>query len=176
MKIWIGGCTALLVIFGVTSCSSITRQSKNTKILDASQESDMEGTGTSSADLRAMAERMAQEIAALEWPNQNSRVRIAITTINTEEIRFPINPHLIEDRLLTDLIEFSAGTRLQFTQNENNADYLLSARLTALSKGTRDGVVDYLQYTFRLIDRAENILWARMYETKKQGKTGVMYR
>lgn len=169
----------------MSSCTSVTRQSKKTTILDASQEDTLGGTGTSSADIRSMAERMAREIAALSWPSNTnvapgapadtSKVRIALTDIENQT-RFPINPNVIKDRLLADLVEFSAGSKIQFTENPQGADYFLSARITSLSKGSSEGVSDYLLYSFKLIDKADTVSWMRTYETKKQGNVGVMYR
>ncbi len=160
-------------ILGISSCSSVTKQSKKNVILDTSQESEIEGTGTSSADLRSMAERMAREIAGLKF--SSDKTRIAIMEMDNQT-RFPLNPNLIKDRLLADLVEFSMGTGLQYTESPTGADYFLSARITALSKGSSEGVSDYLLYSFKLVDKAETVAWMRTYETKKQGKTGVMYR
>ncbi len=143
--------------------------------MDVSQEGEVEGTGTSSADIRSMAERMAREIAGIKWPEEKSRIRIAFTIIDNQT-RFPLNPNIIKDRLLTDLVEFSMGSKVQFTENPMGADYTLSARITALSKGSSEGVNDYLLYSFRLTDKADTVVWMKAYETKKQGRVGVMYR
>lgn len=157
------------------NCASVTKQSKDRVILDASQESAVEGTGTSSADIRSMAERMAREISGISFPKEQPTIRIALMEIDNQT-RFPLNPNVIKDRLLTDLVEFSQGTKLQFTENPTGASYLLSARITALSKGSSEGVSDYLLYSFRLTDKADTVVWMKAYETKKQGSVGVMYR
>lgn len=157
------------------SCSSVTKQSKKTRILDVSQEDTLGGTGTSSADIRSMAERMAREISGLAWPENMQRVRIALTEIDNQT-RFPINPNIIKDRLLADLVEYSAGTKIQYTENPAGADHFLSARITSLSKGSSEGVSDYLLYSFKLVSKDDTVVWMKAYETKKQGKTGVMYR
>ena len=166
---------SLFVTLLAISCTSVTKQSRKQTILENSQEGAIEGTGTSSADIRSMAERMAREIATIKWPEEKERIRIALVDVNNET-RFPINPNIIKDRLLTDLVEFSAGTKLQFTENINGADYLLLTRITALSKGSSEGVNDYLLYSFRLVDKADTVVWMKAYETKKQGNVGVMYR
>src|ERR1700688_276837 len=121
-----------------TGCASVTGQSRGTKILSESQEDDLGGTGTSSADIRSMAERMAREISAIQWPDDVKSIRIAFTKVDNQT-RFPINPNIIKDRLLTDLVEFSMGGKLAFTENSTGADYFLTARLTALSKGAKEG-------------------------------------
>lgn len=163
------------VMLSMFGCASVTKQSNKNLILDASQESAVEGTGTSSADIRSMAERMAREIASLNWPKQHDVTRIALMAVDNQT-RFALNPHIIQDRLLTDLVEFSAGTNLRFSENPSGADVRLTTRITALSKGTSEGVSDYLLYSFKLIDKSDTVLWAKAYETKKQGKVGVMYR
>src|SRR5271170_3419183 len=96
----------LIYIASLLSCASVTKQSKKTMILDASQEDTIGGTGTSSADVRSMAERMAREIAGLKWPKELERVRIVLLDIDNQT-RFAFNPNLIKDRLLADLVEFS---------------------------------------------------------------------
>jgi uncharacterized protein YceK len=163
---------AALVMSG---CSSVTKQSKKSMILDVSQEDTLGGTGTSSADVRSMAERMAREISTLGWPDSMQRVRIALTHLDNQT-RFPINPNVIKDRLLADLVEFSVGTKIQYTENPAGADYFLSARITSLSKGSSEGVSDYLLYSFKLVDKEDTVAWMKAYETKKTGNVGVMYR
>lgn len=166
---------AIGIMLGMFGCASVTKQSSKNMVLDASQESAVEGTGTSSADIRSMAERMAREIASLSWPKEHDKVRIALMPVDNQT-RFALNPHIIQDRLLTDLVEFSAGTHLRFSENPSGADVRLTTRITALSKGTSEGVSDYLLYSFKLVDKADTVIWAKAYETKKQGKVGVMYR
>lgn len=163
-----------LMMMVISSCASVTKQAKKQAILDASQEGDIEGTGTSSADIRSMAERMALEINALEWPVHSKSITIALDVVDNQT-RFPLNPHLIKDRLLTDLVELAKGTPLVFSENPKNAHYLLTTRITALSKGSSQGVNDYLLYSFKLL-QGDIIIWAKAYETKKQGSVGIMYR
>lgn len=168
-----------LVVLGLaamlTSCISVTKQRSDRVILDASQEGDLEGTGTSSSDIRSMAERMAREIAGINWNDNMSMRRIAFVDIDNQT-RFPLNPNIIKDRLLADLMEFTSGLSLRFSEEKAGADYLLSLRITALSKGSHQGVNDYLLYSFKLVDRENTLIWMKTYETKKQGKTGIMYR
>jgi hypothetical protein len=164
-----------LIFLVMPGCISVTKQPRNTTILDVSQEDKLGGTGTSSADIRSMAERMAREISGIKWPEGKHTTRIALTDVDNQT-RFAINPNIIKDRLLTDLIELASGTGISYTENQSQADYFLSSRITALSKGSADGVSDYLLYTFKLVDRADTVIWMKAYETKKQGKTGVMYR
>lgn len=164
-----------LVMTANIGCVSVTKQKKGREILDASQEGEFEGTGTSSGDIRSMAERMARDIVSISFGSL-SPVRIALLEIDNQT-RFPLNPNIIKDRLLADLVDFSQNTKMVFTENENNADYLLSTRITALSKGSSKGVNDYLLYSFRLVNKASgDVLWMKAYETKRQGNVGVIYR
>lgn len=172
---WCSKVAAFFLVMGLGSCASVTKQSKKNMILDASQESAVEGTGTSSADIRSMAERMAFEIKGIVWPKNMDTIRIALVGVDNQT-RFALNPHIIQDRLLTDLVELSAGTALKFSENPQGADYRLTTRITALSKGSSAGVSDYLLYSFKLLDKTDTVIWAKAYETKKQGSVGVMYR
>lgn len=156
-------------------CTSVTKQSKKMTVLDVSQEDDLGGTGTSSVDIRSMAERMAREFSTITWPSSTHKPRIALTTFDNQT-RFPINTNTIKDRFLTDLMDLASTAGVTYTENAQNADYILTVRISALSKGSADGVSDYLLYSFKMVDRTDTIVWAKAYETKKQGKTGVMYR
>jgi|HubBroStandDraft_4_1064222.scaffolds.fasta_scaffold278692_2 hypothetical protein len=166
---------SLILALVIASCTSVTKQSRHTTIMDASQEDTLGGTGTSSADIRSMAERMARDIARTKWPKDLEKVRIALVNIDNQT-RFPINPNVIKDRFLTDLVKFSQGSKIQYTEDPNGAYYILSARITALSKGSSEGVSDYLLYSFKLVDKEGTVVWMEAYETKKQGNVGVMYR
>lgn len=157
------------------SCTSVTAQSKKSTVMDVSQEDTIGGTGTSSADVRSMAERMAREISGIKWPKKLDKVRIVLQDPENQT-RFSFNPNVIKDRLLADLVDFSLNTNLSFTEKSFGANYTLATRITALSKGSSEGVSDYLLYSFKLLDHDGTVVWMRTYETKKQGQVGVMYR
>ena len=165
------GILACLLSLYFIGCSNVTAQSKKSTIMDASAEDTLGGSGTSSSDIRSMAERMAREIFGLKL----AKGKIALSDF-VNETRFAFNTNIIKDRLLTDLVEISANKDISFTLNASMANYLLDARITALSKGSQDGVSDYMLYSFKLVDKESNILWMKSYETKKQSTTGVMYR
>lgn len=168
------------IVLLMNGCASVTKQDKKKMVvLDASQDSDIEGTGMSSTDLRSMTQRMALEIATINWGTASTNAvnvkRIALMDVDNQT-RFPLSADMIKDLLLGGLMEHSAGSSLEFTTNPTGAMYFLSTRITALSKGSSDGVSDYLLYSFRLVDQNDTVKWMKTYETKKQGKTGVMYR
>ena len=104
------GLASLTMALLVTNCVSVTRQSKARTILDVSQEGEIEGTGMSSTDIRSMSERMALDIRGIMWPENLTTVRIALTDIENQT-RFPLNPNVVKDRLLADLIELSQEAR-----------------------------------------------------------------
>lgn len=167
---------ALLVLSSVLGCKSVTKQTGSVLHLDASQESEIEGTGTSSTDIRIMAERMARDLAAEEFATEKNKVRIALGDI-VNETRIILNPNIIKDRLLADLMEFTRNSKLQFTENPSVADFYLTARITSRSIASSAGVNDYILYTFKLLDKMDTVVWVgKPYETKKVGKTGVIYR
>jgi len=166
----------IAMLIWTPACTYVTKQKKGATIMDVSQEDTLGGTGTSSADVRSMAERIAREISSLTWPKDLENPRIALLHFDNQT-RFAFDPNVIKDRLLIDLVEFSRGGNLRFTENPEGADYILDARITALSKGSQAGVSDYLLYSFKLRDKkSDTLVWAFSYETKKQGRTGVMYR
>jgi hypothetical protein len=166
---------ACFIVLALVGCSSVTRQSKKQMILDASQEAEVEGTGTSSADIRAMAERIARGLISKEWPEHLETIKIAVLPADNQT-RFGLNPHMIQDRLVLNLVKISTGTRFRFLESPAPGDYQLVTRITALSKGDSSGVNDYILYAFKLVDKQGAILWTDEYETKKQGQVGVMQR
>lgn len=161
-------------LFFNLGCVNLTAQSKKTTVLDVSQEDDVGGTGMSSTDIRAMAEKMAREIASLHLKKDEPKIAL-VSIIN--QSRFSFDTDLLKNRLLADLVIISQKDhRVSFTMDPSKADYLLDASVTSLSKGSIEAVSDYLLYTFKLIDNTDNIIWMGTYETKKQGNVGVMYR
>lgn len=164
-----------LICLALASCSSVTGQSRKNMVMDASAKDNLGGTGTDSEDIRSMAERMARELLSLNLSKKSVNPIIALGAFNNET-RFAINTNIIKDRLLNDLISITMNKGLSFSRKVENATYILDARITALSKGSKDAVSDYILYSFSLIDQNESIIWMGSYETKKQSSMGVMYR
>jgi hypothetical protein len=164
-----------LVVVGISGCASVTKQSKKNMILDASQEGQVEGTGMSSADIRTMAERAATEITAWLASQKKQVARIALLDVDNQTL-FALNPNVIKDRLLADLVEFSQDKGLDFSESSVGADYFLRVQITSLNKGSTEGANTYMLYTFKLIDRTDTVKRVITYETKKQGKVAPIYR
>lgn len=183
-----------------SGCSTVTGQGK-TRVIDVSTDDELGGTGTESGDIRSMAEKMAREIAGIRWPRAGEAPRIAVLPIINQS-RFRIDPKLLQNKLVRDLVTFARG-QVQFLARDtekdvmaerekkragiydsgNNtkamfgADYLLKGEMRALSKSSREGVSDYIHYSFQLIDAETGaILWADDFETKKVGSVGVIYQ
>jgi len=190
----------LFLVLGFAGCKYSALPGK-TKVLEASQDDNLGGTGTDSADIRAMADRMAREIAAIQWPKSGTKPRIAVLPLENQT-RFRVDPKLLQNKLLKDLIKFSGGSVSYLARDTEQAvmverskkragmydhgkqaatmagaDYLLKGEMRSLSKASREGVSDYILYSFQLVDSETGvILWVGDYETKKAGETGVVYQ
>ncbi|MEI6791562.1 MAG: hypothetical protein WCK42_10315 [Myxococcaceae bacterium] len=190
----------LLLLLSLSACKYSTLPNK-TKILDSSQDDNLGGTGTDSTDIRTMAERMAREIAGINWPKEGVTPRVALLPLYNQT-RFRIDPKLLQNKLVKDLINFSQG-RVSYLARDSEqavmaerakkragmydqgkstaamagADYLLKGEMRSLSKASKEGVSDYIVYSFQLIDSESGvILWMGDYETKKMSQTGVIYQ
>jgi len=191
----------LLALLGLSGCTTVTAQNGNTKIVDPGSEDSLGGTGTSSNDVQAMAESMARDIAAINWPTIGAEPQIAILPLENHT-RFRIDPKLLQNKLVRDLVKFARGkvaflardsedavmaerakkragmyTAGEKAQAMSGADYLLKGEIRSLSKSSRDGVSDYIVYSFTLINAERGtILWSNDYETKKEGSVSVIYQ
>ncbi len=190
-----------LTAFFLGGCTTITAQKGRTRVVETTSEDEMGGTGTSSSDVQAMAERMAREIAGIRWPHDGETPRIAVLPLENFT-RFRIDPKLLQNKLVRDLVKYAQG-RVQFLARDSEkaimaerakkraglydmgkeakamagADYFMKGEMRALSKASREGVSDYIVYSFTLIDtETAAILWAGDYETKKVGNVGVIYQ
>ncbi|MEM7402745.1 MAG: hypothetical protein AAF310_01820 [Myxococcota bacterium] len=169
-------------------------------MLDASAQDTLGGTGTSSADIRTIADRMARAIAGIKIEgDQKPQVNMLPIQNST---RFRIDPGILRNKLMAELMKRTAGkwkfiardSEQQVMQERDKkraglydagstsktllgADYLLKGEMRALSKASRDGVSDYIVYSFQLINAEDaQIVWMDDYETKKQSAVGVMYQ
>jgi len=193
--------TLLLTGIGLAiGCGTITAQGR-THVIDVNADDNLGGTGAESGDIRTVAERMSREIAAIRWPREGDLPHIAVLPI-INQTRFRIDPKLLQNKLVKDLVNFARGQVLFLARDSEDdvmaerekkragyydsgsqtkamygADYLLKGEMRALSKSSRKGVSDYILYTFQLIDAESSaILWAGDFETKKVGSVGVIYQ
>ncbi|MEM7494695.1 MAG: hypothetical protein AAF471_00820 [Myxococcota bacterium] len=195
---YVAAATALAV-WCASGCGYRTAQGK-TKVLDASARDTLGGAGTSSADIRAMADLMARKLAGLPLPQEGPTPRVHVIVRNNT--RFRVDPALLRNKLVKELVNKSQG-KFQFLARDSEeevlaerakkraglydagkleqtllgADYLFKVDMRALSKAAREGVSDYIVYSFTLVDaETTQILWMDDYETKKQSSVGVMYQ
>lgn len=190
----------VLLLVGLSGCKYSTLPGKTT-ILESSQDDNLGGTGTDSGDVRSMAERMAREIAGINWPTAGSKPRIAVLPIENQT-RFRVDPKLLQNKLVKDLVTFSKGQVSYLARDTEQAvmaerakkragmydqgksaksmagaDYLLKGEMRSLSKASKEGASDYIVYSFQLVDsESGEILWVGDYETKKMSDTGVIYQ
>ncbi|MEM7589761.1 MAG: hypothetical protein AAF320_06375, partial [Myxococcota bacterium] len=149
----------------------------------------------------AMADRMARAIAGLKVAAGEQLPRINVLPIHNPT-RFRVDPGVLRNKLIKELVNRTMG-KWRFVARDSEqdvlqerakkraglydagnisntllgADYVLKGEMRALSKASREGVSDYIVYSFQLIDaETTEIMWMDDYETKKQSSVGVMYQ
>jgi hypothetical protein len=160
------------------------------------------GTGFESQDIATVADRMAREILTTpEIANAKGVPRIALLPVKNET-RFPINKDIFLERILSLLNEKSAG-KVRFLSRDrlaeverdrkqsglapaNNdlrltalksADFMLTGKLMGATARTTAGAIDYVLYSFTLIDpNTSDIVCQKSHEIKKQGLEDAAYR
>lgn len=183
------------------ACNTTSQKGKATRVLDPDADDGLGGTGTESGDIRTIAERMSREILGIRWPETGEAPRIAVLPV-ANQTRFRVDPKILQNKLTKELVNHAAG-RVAFLARDSEAavmaerekkragmydhgetspamagaDYLLKGEMRAVSKGAREGVSDYIVYSFQLIDaETGTIMWMGDYETKKAGDVGVVYQ
>jgi hypothetical protein len=170
------------------------------KRVNPSADDDIGGTGIDSADVIQATDRAAAElIPALLKSTQNDLV-VAPSTIKNESIQ-PFNTGQLTDRMIDALVR-GCGDRVRFLAREHidevekerdakrsgvyspteqkallGANYLLTGRITSLSKHVEGDRADYFLLAFRLVDAEDShLVWTKNYEFKKVGDAGVQYQ
>ena len=162
------------------------------------------GTGVESQDLVRVSDKIARGILSTPQIAGATTPPVVVLEPVLNDTRFPINKNIFLDRIQAQLISkaqgkitFMARERMaalereremkrngQLTSSSNpqvqefkGADYFLTGKLSGLSTSTKQGVSDYILYTFQLIDvRTGAIVWGGDDEIKKQGQTDAVYR
>lgn len=162
------------------------------------------GTGVESQDLVRVSDKIARGILGTPQIAGATTPPVVVLEPVLNDTRFPINKNIFLDRIQAQLISkaqgkitFMARERMvalereremkrngQLTSSSNpqvqefkGADYFLTGKLSGLSTSTKQGVSDYILYTFQLIDvRTGAIVWGGDDEIKKQGQTDAVYR
>lgn len=186
-------------VAGATACG--TPAQTKTRILDPDADDNLGGTGTDSGDVRTIAERISRSLIGINWPRAGEIPQIAVLPLDNQS-RFRIDPVLIQNKLVKELVNKSAG-RLSFLARDSEAavleerakkrgglydagntteamagaDYLLRGEMRSLTKSAGDVTSDYIVYSFKLVNAETGaILWMDDYETKKAAETGVVYQ
>jgi TolB-like protein len=186
-------------VAGATACG--TPAQTKTRILDPDADDNLGGTGTDSGDVRTIAERISRSLIGISWPKAGEVPQIAVLPLDNQS-RFRIDPVLIQNKLVKELVNKSAG-RLSFLARDSEAavleerakkrgglydagntteamagaDYLLRGEMRSLTKSAGDETSDYIVYSFKLVNAETGaILWMDDYETKKAAETGVVYQ
>jgi PBP1b-binding outer membrane lipoprotein LpoB len=168
--------------------------------VNPSADDDVGGTGIDSADVIAATDRAARDLfPALLKSTQNDLV-VAPATIKNESIQ-PFNVGMLTDRMIDHLVR-DCGPRVRFLAREHldevereregkrsgvyspteqkallGAHYLLTGRISSLSKRAEGDRADYFLMSFRLVDAESSaIVWTNQYEFKKVGDAGVQYQ
>ena len=184
---------------GATACG--TAAQTKTRVLDPDADDNLGGTGTDSGDVRTIAERISRSLIGINWPKAGEVPQIAVLPLDNQS-RFRIDPVLIQNKLVKELVNKSAG-RLSFLARDSEAavleerakkrgglydagnttaamagaDYLLRGEMRSLTKSAGDVTSDYIVYSFKLVNAETGaILWMDDYETKKAAETGVVYQ
>lgn len=191
---------ALVAHLAAAAACSTPAQGK-TRVLDPDADDDLGGTGTDSGDVRTIAQRISRSLVGINWPNKGEPPRIAVLPLDNQS-RFRVDPVLIQNKLIKELVNLSAG-RIEFLARDSEsavleerakkrgglydsgnatdamagADYLLRGEMRSLTKATGSETSDYIVYSFKLVNAETGaILWMDDFETKKAGDTGVIYQ
>ena len=171
------------------------------KRVDPDADDSLGGTGIDSADVRAIADKMAGRILTTpQISRATSAPTIALDPVRNGT-RFVIDTDILLVRLRGELnqhasgrVKFLARERLPSIQKERSAkrdgvfsassekqllgaDFLLTGELLSISKARDSKRSDYILYSFQLIDAEDStIVWEGQHEVKKVGKRGTTYR
>lgn len=162
------------------------------------------GTGVESQDLIRVSDKIARGILSAPQIAGATTPPIVVLDPVINDTRFPIRKDIFLERIQSQLISRSAGkvtflarermaalekeremkrtgavtaTSDPAAQEFKGADYILTGKLTGLSAHTKEGVSDYILYTFQLIDaRTSAIIWGGDDEIKKEAQSDAVYR
>lgn len=190
--------TAVLALAGAAFAAGCAGHSM--KRVNPSADDDVGGTGIDSADVIASTDKAAGELtqALLAFPKND--LVVAPSTIKNESSQ-PFNTGMLTDRMIDHLVK-GCGARVRFLAREHidevmkerdakrqgvyspteqkallGADYLLTGRITSLSKRADGDRADYFVLSYRLVDAESGVIaWTNQYEFKKVGDAGVIYQ
>ena len=161
---------------------------------------DVGGTLIDSADVIAATDKASSELADALLQAKENNIIVAPASIKNESVQ-PFNTGILHDRMMDTLVR-KCGARVTFLAREHvdevlkeregkragvyspteqkavlGAHYLITGRITSLSKRADGDRADYFVLAFRLVDAEDShIAWTNNYEFKKTGDSGVIYQ
>ncbi len=170
-------CALVLLCFavGAPACALQSAQGRTVQ-LDPDADDDLGGTGVESGDIRGASEQIARGIRALH----RADVRIVVMPVQNLS-RFRVDPLLLQNRLVQDLVERSRGTfhivSLDGVPADSRGDMALYTQVRSLTKDNGPTTSDYVQYAFTLRRPGDGeVLWSGMFETKRKSDVDVIYQ
>ena len=189
--------TAVLVL---TASAFLAGCGHSMERVNPSADDDVGGTLIDSADVIAATDKAAAELGDALLQAKEGNIIVAPASIKNESVQ-PFNTGMLHDRMIDDLVR-KCGARVTFLAREHvdevikereakrsgvyapteqknvlGAHYLLTGRITSLSKRADGDRADYFVLAFRLVDAEDShIAWTNNYEFKKVGDSGVIYQ
>lgn len=186
---------ALVLVLGAAACGG-----KSSTRVDPSQDDNLGGTMIDSSDVIASTDKAVDDLSRVLLASTRTEITVAPSTIKNESGQ-PINTAILTDRMIDKLVAATAP-RVRYLAREQldavvkereakregvfskteekqllGADFLLTGRITSLSKRSEGDRADYFQLSFRLVDAESSaIIWSKGYEFKKVGDAGVIYK
>jgi penicillin-binding protein activator len=168
--------------------------------VNPSADDEVGGTMIDSADVIAATDKAAGELATALLQSPEPNLVVAPATIKNESLQ-PFNTGMLTDRMIDHLVR-ACGPRVRFLAREQidevvkerdakrqgvysstgekallGAHYLVTGRITSLSKRAAGDRADYFVLAFRLVDAEDShVAWTNNYEFKKVGDSGVIYQ
>jgi penicillin-binding protein activator len=194
---------SLSVVAGmfVAGCS---KKTVPTGRVDPDREDQLGGTGTESADIRAMSDKFVRSMMGIpQIANAPVPPNIVLLSVSNQvnDVSKRINADMILDNMRASLNKQAPGkmyfldrahmdavraeraaiakgevTPTTATPSVAGADYFLTGKITSLSKNTAEGESTYIQYNFWLTDMSSRQIWEDQYEAKRVDTRGSVYR
>jgi hypothetical protein len=168
--------------------------------VNPASDDDVGGTLIDSADMIAATDKAAADLADALLKAKEGDIIVAPARIKNESVQ-PLNTGMIDDRMLDQLVR-KCGARVRFLSRADvdevikeregkregvyapteqkallGAHYLMTGRITSLSKRADGDRADYFVLAFKLVDAEDSHLaWTNNYEFKKVGDAGVIYQ
>jgi hypothetical protein len=169
------------VFFTLTSCSWVQKNQPTTSI-DADADDGLGGTGIESGDIRSAADQISRALLVDAGAARTTdQQRVVVLPVKNES-RFRIDPALLQNQLVNDLVKHAKGRFTVLTvrpdaTTRSTGETFLRTEVRSLTKHAEDAESDYVQYAFTLERAADGaVLWTGMYDTKRIDSVDVVYQ